>query len=337
MEPLRKIRQDCTAPSIFSRTAAFDTQKKLLTPTELNNHIIKNTEMELKTCLRTISSSLNGLAACHIMRKDYNLALLSYQNVLKWASEYNDKKIHVDTLLQIHAVHNMLDIAKYLTPEESFDTSQYEQKLTDLEWKYIETYKNTVKEVEDRLLKVQRDLKELDCTELSDKGNAWWRQVLYETARYNKEDVLLEKIILDLKSAGMAFVPKTVQAVDLHLTMWIDKVNAGRRKTVKNFKDLSYFHGNLKPKNKLTEDELFKIEYLIQSSYQCHLLVPESDSPENSDTETNTEKQGTCQMCRTKSQLDEYECKIFNKYFFTESETRGSWNPCEQEYIFKSK
>lgn len=331
MEPLRKLRQDCTVPSIFSRSDT-QTQKKLLTPAELNDHMIKNTEVELKTCLRTISSSLNGLAACHIMTGNYSLANASYQSVLKWAADYNDKKIHVDTLLQIHAVHNMLDIFQHLPTEVKFDKTHYEKKLVELEWKYIETYKNKVKEVEDRVKSVQNDLKQLDSTELSDKGDAWWRYVLYETAGLKQEE-LLEKIALDMKNSGMTFVPQTVRGVDLHLTTWIDKVNAGRRKTLKNFKDLAYFHGNLKPKSKLSEDELFKIEYLVQSAYQCHLFVPEPDS-DASDSEARVQ---TCQLCRTKDQLNEYECLIFNKRFWTENEVRGSWNPCEQEYIFKSK
>ncbi|XP_063700872.1 E3 ubiquitin-protein ligase SHPRH [Culicoides brevitarsis] len=330
MEPLRKLRQDCTVPSIFSRSANFDTAKKLLTPTELNIHMIKNTEIELKTCLRTISSSLNGLAACHIMRKDYKSAINSYQSVLKWAADYNDKKIHVDTLLQIHAVHNMLDIAKHLPPEENFNRPQYEAKLAELEWKYIETYKNTVKEVEDRLLNVQHDLREMPIKELSNKGNAWWLYALHETPH---KDAILEKITLDMKDVGMNFEPKTLHAVDYHLATWIDKVNSARREIKKKFQDLAYFHANLKPKSKLTEDELFKIAYLVGTAYDCHLFV---NFVEVEDDEERPEPKRTCQMCRTKAKLDEYECLIFNKHQFGDNEVRGSWNPCEQEYILKT-
>uniref|UniRef100_A0A336MKX4 CSON001404 protein n=1 Tax=Culicoides sonorensis TaxID=179676 RepID=A0A336MKX4_CULSO len=338
MEPLRKLRQDCTVPSVFSKTRDDQmAQKKLLSPVELHEHMIKNTEVEMKTCLRTISSSLNGIAACQIMQKNFPSAITSYQNVLKLASEYHDKKIHVDTLLQIHAVHNMLDISKYLS-DENFDKEQYLKKLAELEWKYIETYKNKVKEVEDRLKSVKNVMKELDVKELSNKGNAWWRQVLYESLEQKLDDVLVQKIKLDLKDFGMDFTPQNVRGTDLYLTTWVDKVSMARNKVLKSFKDLEYFHGNLKPKSQLSEDELFKIDYLVQSAYQCHLFVPELDSDDSDSEESRAKAQPkrTCQLCRTKTSLMEYECLIFNRYQWNENELRGSWNPCEQEYVFRT-
>ncbi|CAM6031634.1 unnamed protein product, partial [Sphagnum compactum] len=334
MEPLRKIRQDCNVPSIFQRTTTMDqATKKLLSPAQLHDHLISTTEQEVKTCLRTIASSFNGMAACYIMRSDYQEAIQSYQKVLKLASDYHDKKIHVDTLLQIHAVHNLLDISKEVS--DVIDKSMYESKQCELEWKYIEPYKDKVKEVKERLTNATKQLKELGQSEFSQQGNAWWRQVLYEIDRIGMGDVLVEKIILDVKSQGFDLNINSVRGADMVLTTWIDKVNGSRRTVKKLFNELSYFHGNLKPKTQLTEDELFKFEYLIKTAYDCHLFIPEDDS----DTETNLSapaRNNYCQMCRTKSKLNDYECVIFNKYRFGDEEIRGSWNPCSQEYMLKT-
>lgn len=59
MEPLRKLRQDCTVPMVFNRSEVLST-KKVLNPKELLQHMTSNTENDCKTELRTIVSSLNG-------------------------------------------------------------------------------------------------------------------------------------------------------------------------------------------------------------------------------------------------------------------------------------
>lgn len=332
MEPLRKLRQDCVVPSITRANNNMEQNtKKLLSPKELHDHLISSTEAEAKTCLRTIASSSNGMAACHVMRNNHQVAIDCYKNVLQLASEYNDKKIHVDTLLQIHAVHNMLDISKKLSrfPEKSL----YENKLGELEWKYIESYKDKVKEVEDRLQIATEQIKEIGLSGLSERGDAWWRQVLYDSSDIGKENLLIEKIQLDLKDQGFNLNVNTLRGTDLIMTTWIEKVNNSRRDIIQAFHDLAYFHKNLKPKHQLTEDELFKVEYLTKTAYHCHLFIPEEDSDaENLVQRPNGGK--LCQMCRVKSKLNDYECEIFNKHRLLDKKDdpqgmslRGSWNP----------
>lgn len=59
LEPLRKLRQDCTVPSIFERNEQA-TIKRSLRPNELYKHLFSNCELECKSELRSIASSLNG-------------------------------------------------------------------------------------------------------------------------------------------------------------------------------------------------------------------------------------------------------------------------------------
>lgn len=60
MEPLRKLRQDCTVPSVLNKVVTT-TKKKLLSPEELQKHLVNNNENECKSQLRSIASSLNGI------------------------------------------------------------------------------------------------------------------------------------------------------------------------------------------------------------------------------------------------------------------------------------
>lgn len=85
--PLLKLRQDCTIPNIFEKSNQF-TVKKILKPHELYNHLFSNTEIECKSELRSIASSLNGLAALCIIKSDFDGAAKRYKNVLRWSKDY---------------------------------------------------------------------------------------------------------------------------------------------------------------------------------------------------------------------------------------------------------
>lgn len=88
MDPLRKLRQDCTAPMIFSKNANQTKIKKLLTPDELLKHMQNINENDCKSELRTIASSMNGLAALYIIQKEFFEAEKMYRQVLRWAQDY---------------------------------------------------------------------------------------------------------------------------------------------------------------------------------------------------------------------------------------------------------
>lgn len=87
MEPLRKLRQDCSMPSILQKTDQR-INKNLLRPDDLLQHLISNTEIKAKSELRTIGSSLNGLAALNIIQNNFGAAIEMYKKVLKWATDY---------------------------------------------------------------------------------------------------------------------------------------------------------------------------------------------------------------------------------------------------------
>lgn len=87
LEPLRKLRQDCTIPSVSERGM----QKKSLKPEELLTHLTSVNENDAKQELRTITSSLNGIAAIQMIKGEVAEAIKMYKKVLKWAKEYNEK------------------------------------------------------------------------------------------------------------------------------------------------------------------------------------------------------------------------------------------------------
>lgn len=105
LEPLRKLRQDATIPNLLLKN-----EKQTLRPEQLAEHLITKTSIECKdkylkfqisfrltmnflnvlgkSALRTICSSLNGVAALMIAEEKYEEAVKLYKNVIQMAKEY---------------------------------------------------------------------------------------------------------------------------------------------------------------------------------------------------------------------------------------------------------
>ena len=103
LEPLRKLRQDTTIPNLLLQNS----EKQTLRPEQLAEHLITKTSIECndnymrfqfkvmthinilgKSALRTICSSLNGVAALMIAEEKYEEAVKLYKNVIQMAKEY---------------------------------------------------------------------------------------------------------------------------------------------------------------------------------------------------------------------------------------------------------
>lgn len=85
MEPLRKLRQDCSVPSVFAKHGAGT--KNCVKPDQLLEHLISNVEIQAKSELRSIVSAMNGLAALFIVKENVEAAIKKYQSVLQLAKE----------------------------------------------------------------------------------------------------------------------------------------------------------------------------------------------------------------------------------------------------------
>jgi E3 ubiquitin-protein ligase SHPRH len=88
LEPLRKIRQDCTIANLYVGTNNQTKVKQTLRAEQLHEHLVSKASIECKSALRTICSSLNGMAAIKIAEENYHEAIDLYKQVLKMGSDY---------------------------------------------------------------------------------------------------------------------------------------------------------------------------------------------------------------------------------------------------------
>lgn len=339
MEPVRKLRQDCTIPSILHRLDQTTTTK-MLTPTELHDHLITKNEMDCKSQIRSIVSNLNGMAAIHVIRKEYDQAIKMYKSVLRWADDYQGV-ICVDSLLQIHALHNLLEVLRMgdqekvngISPEE---VGGYEKRCAELEWKYTETYSNLVKNVEQELNRATKKIESIFAQLNQKVDGGWWRSVIYQAGMDPAKIAnFMLKLNVEIRDHNrMARQMESVRGLDYALTVWFDKVQQHRDQLQTAFKSIDYFATNLRPKHQWPADAKDRIEKLVRDAFLCHLDKELDDMPVR-----ERMKRPTCVLCDVKSVLTQYECVIFDMEVVESGPsgtmTKGSWQMTTQELMLR--
>lgn len=139
----------------------------MVEPKELSKHLIGTNEMACKIQLRAVVSSYNGLAGLYFLKNHYDEAIQIYKFVLGLAKQYSEK-ISVDSLLQIHAVHNMIDA--YALSGRQEDLSEYTNQLNLIVLKYLREKSELVvltrKVYEETTLEINKTYKEIHTNEL---------------------------------------------------------------------------------------------------------------------------------------------------------------------------
>lgn len=100
----------------------------------------------------------------------------------------------MDTLLQVHAIHNLLQIDTSLTTDER---TEYEMELHELEWKYIHKNATLIQS-----FKIDQQKFATEIYDLRNKFTAseyhWWAHILKVEDERN-DSTLLRKIITEMR------------------------------------------------------------------------------------------------------------------------------------------
>uniref|UniRef100_A0A182R7E4 E3 ubiquitin-protein ligase SHPRH n=1 Tax=Anopheles funestus TaxID=62324 RepID=A0A182R7E4_ANOFN len=349
LEPLRKLRLDCTIPSILYVGTTLQA-KKFLTPAELHEHLVTTNVNDCKGQLRSIVSSLNGMAAVHILQQRYSQAFRLYQASLRWADDYQGT-ISVDTLLQIHAIHNLLDLLR--TFEQELDSGlkptaeqiqAYEERCARLEWRYIEQYAGKVRTIENSLLPAIEKVNELIAPQnkqpLVRLNGGWWHDLLVgfekEEQRHNALQYRLFREQNLLANTGVS----SWRSMDLWLTIWLDKVVERHRQLKEGFQSLAFFVDNLQPNHLWPEETRKNIEQLVRTAFACHLdptLYQEDENGMRTEERLVAEGQSAaplCLLCNVKDTVNQLEAVLF-LIKQTQVATGGLWQVSPQEQVLK--
>ncbi|KAL7038671.1 hypothetical protein ACKWTF_009651 [Chironomus riparius] len=337
MEPLRKIRQDCTIANLFSNTNDQTRVKQTLRAEQLHEHLVSKASIECKSALRTICSSLNGMAAIKIAEMKYDDAMSYYGQVFRFARDYTGV-VSVDSMLQIHSYHNMIEAKLLSSNSTDFpEKEEYTREMGKMEWKYISNYYDKVETLNKELDEIKVSL--VSATrEYSDRNGYWWRDIV-ESQRTSEEEMrFYEMLNTELMSSAGSQITGAIRStygIQLVITEWMDKFERFTNEIMKRFKSLSYIIKNLRPSYELSDEVNEKILNLTQAALYCHLNLEESDDDGPRKISEPKDPRNMCEMCKLKKKLDEYECTLFNKTLVDQN-VEGTWNPRAEERLLNA-
>lgn len=123
--------------------------------------------MACKIQLRAVVSSYNGLAGLYFLKNNFEEAIKIYKFVLGLSKQYSER-ISVDSLLQIHAIHNMIEAYTLSGNEE--DLTEHKAKLNAIVLNYLKEKSELVvltrKVYEETKLEINKMYQEIKTKEL---------------------------------------------------------------------------------------------------------------------------------------------------------------------------
>ncbi|XP_017102596.2 E3 ubiquitin-protein ligase SHPRH [Drosophila bipectinata] len=312
LKPFLRIRQTCSVPVVHNSTVS---STDYLNPQDLLERLKSNNETECKSELRSWASSYNGLAAIHFIREDFPQAIKHYKLLLKLAADYNKDSISVDSVLQIHAIYNLLQASDAAAPCERVSEAEkqtYESQMKLLEWKYLQdnvavlqaalgSYESKLNELCELGNKFKDNVVRLLATVVNHKPalhNSIWNKVRDDFARKN---ISMKKLLNVDSMSGMVYV------VDL----WFQKVQNLNDHVIKEIEFLKEIMESACGAIKMGAPLSQEMHNFIATVTDCHLADILDDKP--NDNPEKPKKPRHCRLCKIRDCLNQFECLVFAK------------------------
>lgn len=199
----------------------------------------------------------------------------------------------MDSLLQVHALYNLLSIGSSLPQDER---DKYAEQLHKMEQKYIEPSAELVARIKIEQTNCSDRVDECERNFIFDEYR-WWAQLL-ATREDGRTEQLMVRIHTELMEKTV-FTNNT--GLRMALTQWLDNLNADRVGVYESFKKLTYLTENLKALPLLDADVRAKVQKLIDSALDCHLDL-QGGRRRRKETQPKM-----CELCLAKEQLEKYE------------------------------
>ncbi|KAH8302155.1 hypothetical protein KR044_003310, partial [Drosophila immigrans] len=325
LQPFLRIRKTCSVPVVINKNVSTT---NYLNPQDLLVHLKTNNEMQCKRELRTWASSYNGLAAMNFILKQHKQAMHNYKQVLQLAKDYNDDNICVDSLLQIHALHNLLLASNLAADEDKLSADEvatYRSKLHSLERKYLEekvlvllaaeaAYETKLEELNKLQHQFSSSIVQLFGTLVNTSDNwhtAVWHKISEEFFKQNTSSEKLQ----DVSSvAGLTYI----------LHNWHERLEKRLQRLGNDFAFLKHMLlqacGAVKEGVALSADT----NQFIKLVSDCHLA---DIMATGGDRQGETRKIRHCRLCKIRETVNKFECLLFAKELGKEGTiTDGSEN-----------
>ncbi|EDW50688.1 GM14768 [Drosophila sechellia] len=335
LKPFLRIRQTCSVPVVFNSNVS---STDYLHPQDLLARLKSNNENECKTELRSWASSYNGLAAIYFIKNDFPQAIKYYNLLLKLANEYNEQNISVDSVLQIHAIYNLLQ-ASALAPAKhkltELEHKRYQAQMSRLEWKYLEdntrvlenalsSYNENLNEVSELEKRYEGSTVDLLATMVNHKTSlhdAIWNKLRDD---FFRQSISVERLENINSMAGMLYF----------MDLWHNKLQTLKSTLIAEFEFLKGVMQQACEAIKTGVSLPLEIINFIETVTVCHLA---DILDANKEKPVKPKKHRFCRLCLIRDSLNQFECLLFAKKLDEKATvTEGLENPSMEISLIKS-
>ncbi|XP_022218628.2 E3 ubiquitin-protein ligase SHPRH isoform X2 [Drosophila obscura] len=309
LKPFLHIRKTCSVPFVHNNNNVH--ASNFLDPQDLLDHLITNNETECKKELRSWASSYNGTAAIFFIRKRYSMAITQYKLLLKLAADYNKDNISVDSVLQIHALYNILEANTLAAPQDKIseiEVTTYQAQMKALEWKYLDDTSKVLQSADNAY-----QSKITECHNLNDQfsdivefmSTVVHHEPSLHVAIWNK---VREEFIRQNISADKFAHVDTVWGILYDLEMWHGRFEDLKTNLIEEFEYLKDIIGRAVSTVQAGDALAADITNFIGQVSDCHLAEILDD-----DDKKKPKKPRTCRLCKIRETLHKFECELFDK------------------------
>ncbi|BFF99370.1 E3 ubiquitin-protein ligase SHPRH [Drosophila madeirensis] len=332
LKPFLHIRKTCSVPVVHNNANI----SPLMDPQELLDHLISNNETECKKELRSWASSYNGSAAIYFIRENYGQAIRQYKLLLKLAADYNKDNISVDSVLQIHALYNILQANDLAAPQfklSDIEETTYQSMMKAFEWKYLD---DTSRVLQSALNAYQLKIAEYQTLEERFSGSIVeflatvvnYKDSLHD-AMWNKvrEEFIKQNISAD-KLEGV----QSVRGIVYEIEMWHQRLEDLKSKLIAEFEFLEDIIGRAVSTVQAGEALTADITSFIGKVSDCHLAEIMNDDNKKEPKKKPKKPLAPCRLCQIRETLNKFECLLVAK---VEDETEGLQKPSMEIGLLK--
>ncbi|XP_016955989.1 E3 ubiquitin-protein ligase SHPRH [Drosophila biarmipes] len=335
LKPFLRIRQTCSVPVVLNSNVS---STDYLNPQDLLIRLKSNNENECKTELRSWASSYNGLAAIHFIKEDFPQAIKYYKLLLKLAADYNEQNISVDSVLQIHAIFNLLQASELAAAADKIselEQSNYQAQMKRLEWKYLQ---DNTPVLESALSCFEEKLKEVCELEAQFEGSTVDLLASMVNHKASLHDAIWNKVRDDFFRQNISVERldnvSSMNGMLYFIDLWHKKLQKLKSNLLIEFEYLKGVMqeacGAVKTGKVLSQE----INNFIGSVTDCHLAEILDENKVKAD---KPKKRRHCRLCQIRDSLNQFECLLFAKKLDEEAAvTEGLENPSMEISLIKA-
>lgn len=385
LEPLRKLRLNCTLSSLMVGNTGDDGRvgnsaattavtvpsarrnsstnpfsgfgRRLLSTVELHRHLIAKHQENCRNMLRSLADSFNLEAELHAISNNYAAACDSYQLGLQLASEYSASSsgdICVDRMLQIHALHNWLEMYELsataaAVPADPTGSAAVKSDRTLIESMATAANEATKENYNAQLLQLQEDFKAQKIADVAARhetvmaaraavaemhrrlpempterdnrteANRWWAELFGRHMDNNAVAAFKACVRGALVKSLSEKLPDSSDDITSMLVQWFERREKLRTEIADSFDRLNVVAPMMRRWSEMGDAASGEKD---AKAIECHLHKSTVEA---------------CQSCRLREALKRYKCVLYDKMPWCEGMiwNEGSCVPPMQEMILQ--